>query len=94
MSRPLGLELSGSVPRDLAWRLWLRGVRPDDAAGDGGGAKRTVKAISRLHRLTLARSLAFYRDTFDDANPGIAAAYATGDYVACDCGCIWRTLRR
>ena len=44
-------------------------------------AKHTVKEIPRLQRRALARSLDFYRDTFEDAKSGRAAAYATGDYT-------------
>ena len=44
-------------------------------------AKHTDKEIPRLQRRALARSLDFYRDTFEDAKSGMAAAYATGDYT-------------
>ena len=29
----------------------------------------------------MAESLAYYRDAFEDAKSGMAAAYATGDYT-------------
>jgi putative transposase len=44
-------------------------------------AKHTVKEIPRLQRRALAKSLDYYRDAFDDAKSGMAAAYATGDYT-------------
>ena len=34
-----------------------------------------------LQRRALAKSLDHYREAFDDAKIGIAAAYATGDYT-------------
>jgi putative transposase len=43
--------------------------------------RHTAKEIPRVQRRALARSLDFYRDTFDDAKIGMAAAYATGDYT-------------
>ena len=39
------------------------------------------REIPRLQRRALAKSLNFYRDTFDDAKSGMMAAYATGDYT-------------
>lgn len=44
-------------------------------------AKHTAKEIPRLQRRALAKSLDYYRDAFDDAKSGMAAAYATGDYT-------------
>jgi REP element-mobilizing transposase RayT len=44
-------------------------------------AKHTQKEIPRLQRRALAKSLDYYRDTFEDAKTGMAAAYATGDYT-------------
>ena len=44
-------------------------------------AKHTIKEIPRLQRRALAKSLDYYRDTFEDAKSGMAAAYATGDYT-------------
>lgn len=43
--------------------------------------KGTNREIPRLQRRALAKSLAYYRETFDDAKSGMAAAYATGDYT-------------
>ena len=37
--------------------------------------------IPRSQRRALAKSLAYYRDEFDDRKQGMAAAYATGDYT-------------
>jgi putative transposase len=37
--------------------------------------------IPRAHRRALAKSLAYYRQEFNDAKIGMAAAYATGDYT-------------
>ena len=44
-------------------------------------AKRTDREIPKLQRRALAKSLEFYRESFDDRNTGMAAAYATGDYT-------------
>ena len=44
-------------------------------------SKHTQKEIPRLQRRALAKSLDYYRDTFEDAKTGMAAAYATGDYT-------------
>jgi REP element-mobilizing transposase RayT len=44
-------------------------------------AKNTAREIPRLQRRALAKSLDFYRETFDDPKTGMAAAYATGDYT-------------
>lgn len=44
-------------------------------------AKHTDKEIPRAQRRALAKSLAYYRDEFDDAKKGMVAAYATGDYT-------------
>lgn len=44
-------------------------------------ARHTVREIPRLQRRALAKSLDFYRESFDDAKSGMAAAYATGDYT-------------
>jgi putative transposase len=44
-------------------------------------AKYAEKEIPRLQRRALAKSLDYYRETFDDAKSGMAAAYATGDYT-------------
>jgi putative transposase len=44
-------------------------------------AKHTVPEIPRLQYRAQARSLGYYRETFDDAKIGIVAAYATGDYT-------------
>ena len=44
-------------------------------------AKHTVREIPRLQRRALAKSLDYYREAFDDAKIGMAAAYATGDYT-------------
>lgn len=44
-------------------------------------AKHTQKEIPRLQRRALAKSLDYYRDAFNDAKTGMAAAYATGDYT-------------
>lgn len=43
--------------------------------------KFTSREIPRTQRRALAKSLAYYRDEFDDAKLGMAAAYATGDYT-------------
>ena len=43
--------------------------------------KFASKEIPRSQRRALAKSLAYYRDQFDDAKQGMAAAYATGDYT-------------
>ena len=43
--------------------------------------KFASKEIPRTQRRALAKSLAYYRDEFDDAKQGMAAAYATGDYT-------------
>lgn len=43
-----------------------------------GGEQRE---IPRVQRRALAKSITFYRDTFDDAKSGMMAAYATGDYT-------------
>ncbi len=45
---------------------------------DEDGARRE---IPRVQRRALAKSLTFYRDTFEDAKSGMMAAYATGDYT-------------
>ena len=45
---------------------------------DGAGARRE---IPRMQRRALAKSLTFYRETFEDAKSGMMAAYATGDYT-------------
>ena len=44
-------------------------------------AKHTQREIPRLQRRALAKSLDYYRDTFEDTKTGMAAAYATGDYT-------------
>ena len=44
-------------------------------------AKHTIREIPRLQRRALAKSLDYYRNAFDDARTGMAAAYATGDYT-------------
>ena len=44
-------------------------------------AKHTMRKIARLQRRALAKSLDYYREAFDDATIGMAAAYATGDYT-------------
>ncbi len=44
-------------------------------------AKHTVREIPRQQRRALAKSLDFYRESFDDPKTGMAAAYATGDYT-------------
>ena len=44
-------------------------------------ATHTVKEIPRMQRHALAKSLDFYRDTFDGPKSDMAAAYATGDYT-------------
>ena len=44
-------------------------------------AKFTSKEIPRTQRRALAKSLAYYRDEFNDAKQGMCAAYATGDYT-------------
>lgn len=49
--------------------------RPDQ---DG---KHGSREIPRLQRRALAKSLNYYRDSFDDEKQGTAAAYATGDYT-------------
>lgn len=41
----------------------------------------TVREIPRLQRRALARPLDFYRESFDAATAGMAAACATGDYT-------------
>ena len=41
----------------------------------------TSKEIPRLQRRALAKSLHYYRDTFEDKKQGMAAAYATGDFT-------------
>ena len=43
--------------------------------------KDTVREIPRMQRRALAKSLKYYREAFDDAKSGMAAAYATGDYT-------------
>jgi rRNA maturation endonuclease Nob1 len=43
--------------------------------------KYANKEIPRTQRRALAKSLAYYRDEFDDAKQGMIAAYATGDYT-------------
>ena len=35
----------------------------------------------RLQRRALAKSLNYYRDSFEDRSEGMAAAYCTGDYT-------------
>ena len=45
---------------------------------DKGGERRE---IPRAQRRAPAKSLTFYRDTFEDAKSGMMAAYATGDYT-------------
>ena len=35
----------------------------------------------RLQRRALAKSLDYYRNAFEDARTGMAAAYAAGDYT-------------
>ncbi len=40
-----------------------------------------MREIPRLQRRALAKSLDYYREAFDDAKIGMAAAYATGDYT-------------
>ena len=44
-------------------------------------AKFASQEIPRAQRRALAKALAFYRDEFNDAKSGMAAAYATGDYT-------------
>jgi putative transposase len=44
-------------------------------------AKNAQREIPRIQRKALAKSLDYYRDTFDDAKQGMIAAYATGDYT-------------
>ena len=39
------------------------------------------REIPRVQRRALAKSLNYYRDTFEDKKQGMAAAYATGDYT-------------
>ncbi|MBL8521673.1 MAG: transposase [Betaproteobacteria bacterium] len=40
-----------------------------------------AREVPRAQRRALAKSLAYYRDEFDDAKEGMTAAYATGDYT-------------
>jgi hypothetical protein len=40
-----------------------------------------VREIPRAQRKALAKSLMYYRDEFNDAKLGMAAAYATRDYT-------------
>ena len=44
-------------------------------------SKHTVREIPRLQRRAMAKSLKYYREAFEDAKTGMAAAYATGDYT-------------
>jgi putative transposase len=44
-------------------------------------SRHTIKEIPRLQRRALAKSLVYYRTTFDDAKSGMVAAYSTGDYT-------------
>ena len=44
-------------------------------------AKLGQQEIPRMQRRALAKSLAYYREQFDDAKQGMIAAYATGDYT-------------
>ena len=39
------------------------------------------KEIPRLQRCAVAKSLDYYRETFEDKKTGMAAAYATGDFT-------------
>ncbi len=43
-------------------------------------ANLTQKETPRIEHRALAKSLNYYRDEFDDAKLGMAAAYAAGDY--------------
>ncbi len=43
--------------------------------------KDTVREIPRVQQRALAKTLEYYRQAFDDAKLGMAAAYATGDYT-------------
>ena len=43
--------------------------------------KHGSREIPRVQRRALAKSLNYYRDTFEDRKQGMAAAYATGDYT-------------
>lgn len=43
--------------------------------------KLASNEIPRTQRRALAKSLAYYREEFEDAKQGMAAAYATGDYT-------------
>ncbi len=40
-----------------------------------------MRESPRLQRRALAMSLDYYREAFDAAKAGMAAAYATGDYT-------------
>ena len=42
---------------------------------------RANSGIPRSQRRALAKSLNYYRETFEDAKSGMMAAYATGDYT-------------
>jgi putative transposase len=44
-------------------------------------AKHTQTEIPRAQRKALAKSLDYYRDSFEDPKLGMTAAYATGDYT-------------
>jgi putative transposase len=44
-------------------------------------SKHTQTEIPRAQRKALAKSLDYYRDSFEDSKSGMAAAYATGDYT-------------
>lgn len=46
-----------------------------------GSARHANREIPRLQRRALAKSLDYYRDSFEDAKTGMAAAYSTGDYT-------------
>ena len=43
--------------------------------------KFATQEIPRTQRRALSKSLAYYHEEFSDAKPGMAAAYATGDYT-------------
>lgn len=60
----------------LGGDAFVAGMQAQLSAEDG-----ERREIPRVQRRALAKSLSFYRDTFDDAKSGMMAAYATGDYT-------------
>ncbi len=73
--RPIWDQLKGQI--FLGSERFVQSMQQELEAA----SKQIDKEIPRMQRRALAKSLDHYKNTFDDAKSGMAAAYATGDYT-------------